>query len=314
MKIAFLFPGQGSQTSGMGKDLYDAFPEYRQIYDKVEKITGIDVKKITFDEKENAKINQTSYTQICILTMSLAILELLKKENIKAEESAGLSLGEYAALIYSNKLSFEDGAKAIKIRGKIMEEQAPIGDWKMVAIIGLDESGVRKACKKVTSGFVDMANFNCNTQIVISGEKEAVIEASNYAKELGARKIVALKTSEPFHTKLLKDASIKLKDELKKINFKSFKTEVIRNIDGKKYSDQDDMPEILSRHIISPVRFAESIKTMLDDGVDTFIEIGPGKSLTSFVKRTDSNVRTFNINNKKSFEETVESIKKLELS
>ena len=275
MKTAFLFPGQGSQVSGMGIDLYNSFQEYKEVYDKVEKLTGIDVKNITFDEKESSKLNQTNYTQICILTMSLAILELLKKENIKAEISAGLSLGEYTALIYSNKLSFEDGVKAIKLRGKIMEDLTPAGNWKMSAIIGLDEEKVRMACEKVKSGFVDLANFNCKTQIVISGEEEAVLEASNYAKELGAKKVIELKTSGPFHTKMLKDASIKLKEELKNINFGSFETTVVRNIDGKKYNDEDDMVDILSKHIISPVRFTESIETMLDYGVDTFIEVGP---------------------------------------
>ncbi len=309
MKIAFLFPGQGSQSSGMGKDLYDNFQEYKDVYNKVKELTGIDVEKITFDEKENSKLNQTSYTQICILTMSLAILELLKKEGIKAEETAGLSLGEYTALIYSKKISFEDGVNAIKMRGKIMEELTPEGTWEMAAIMGLDEDGVKKACEKVKSGFVDMANFNCNSQIVISGEKEAVIEASKYAKELGAKKIIPLKTSGPFHTRLLKEASIKLKEQLQSIEFKNFETSVIRNIDGNKYQNQDNMPEILSKHIISPVRFAESIKTMLDDGIDTFIEVGPGKSLTSFIRRTDQTVKTFAINNKKSFEETVNQIK-----
>ncbi len=311
MKIAFLFPGQGSQATDMGKDLYDAFPEYKKVYDEVESLTGIDVSKITFDEKENEKLNQTRYTQICILTMSLAILELLKKQGIKAEESAGLSLGEYTALIYSKKLSFEDGVKAIAVRGKIMEELSPKGKWKMSAIIGLDEEKVKMACQKVENGFVDLANYNCKTQIVISGEETAVLEACSFAKELGARKVIELKTSGPFHTSLLKDASIKLKQELKKYKFGDFETDVIKNIDGKKYQKDDDMPEILSEHIVNPVRFTDTIQTMLDDGIDTFVEIGPGKSLTSFVRRTNSDVKTFTINDKKSFEETIQNIKSL---
>ena len=313
MKIAFLFPGQGSQKTGMGKDLYDSFQEYKEIYDKVEELTGIDVKKITFNDEEEQKLNQTRYTQICILTMSLAILELLKKEGIKAQESAGLSLGEYTALIYSGKLTFEEGVKAIKMRGQIMEELSPVGNWKMLAIMGLDEEKVRTACKSVKSGFVDLANFNCKTQIVISGEEKAVLEAGNFAKELGAKKVIELKTSGPFHTKLLTGASNKLAEELKNIKFNNFKTEVVRNIDGKKYQDNDDMTEILAEHIINPVRFTESIQTMLDDGIDTFIEVGPGKSLTSFVKRTSDKVKIFTINDKKSFEETVQNIKNLQM-
>ena len=313
MKIAFLFPGQGSQKTGMGKDLYDNFQEYKEVYDKVEELTGIDVKKITFYDEESLKLNQTRYTQICILTMSLAILELLKKEGIKAQESAGLSLGEYTALIYSGKLSFEEGVKAIKMRGQIMEELSPVGNWKMLAIMGLDEEKVRMACQKVKSGFVDLANFNCKTQIVISGEEKAVLEAGNFAKELGAKKVIELKTSGPFHTKLLTDASIKLKEELKNIKFSNFETEVVRNIDGKKYQDSDNMTEILAEHSINPVRFTESIQTMLDDGIDTFIEVGSGKSLASFVKRTSDAVKVFTINDKKSFEEAVKNIKDLQM-
>ncbi len=309
MKIAFLFPGQGAQALQMGKDLYDEYPEYRKIYDEVYKITGIDVAKITFEDEE--KLNQTKYTQICILTMSLAILELLKKENIEADELSGLSLGEYSALIHSGKISFEDGVKAIKIRGELMQDLAPKGDWAMSAIIGLDENLLREACKKVTTGFVDLANFNSPDQIAISGEKEAVLEAMENAKALGARKAVLLKTSGPFHTKMLKEASENLKKELEKIEFKEFKINVVKNLDGKKYSENDNMPNLLAKHIISPVRFVESIKTMLEDGIDTFIEVGPGKTLSSFVRKTNPNVKIFYINNKATLEDTVKTIKSL---
>lgn len=307
MKIGLLFPGQGSQSVGMGKDLYESFEEYRKIYEEVNRITGIDVAKITFEQED--MLNQTKYTQLCILTMSMAILKLLKKENIIADISMGLSLGEYSALIYSGCLNFEDGIKLVKKRGTYMQELAPEGEWAMSAIIGLDEETLRNVCNSINSGFVTLANFNYVGQIAISGEKVAVEEAMIKAKEKGAKRAVPLKTSGPFHTKMLIKASEMLEKELENVEFNDFKTPVIKNIDGQIYKNNDNIRDILAKHIISPVRFTESIKTMLDYGVDTFVEIGPGRTLTSFVKKADTNVKLYNINDKKSLEETVVEIK-----
>ena len=303
MKIGFLFPGQGAQTVGMGKDLYDNFEEYRNVYNKVKEITGIDVADITFNKEE--ELNQTKNTQICILTMSLAILELLKKENIESEISSGLSLGEYSALINSGAISFEDGVKIIKKRGELMQEFCPEGDWSMVAILGLDEEKINEICKNIKSGFIAPANYNCPGQIVISGEKKAIEEAIEKAKEAGAKKAVELKTSGPFHTEMLKEAAEKLREELENIDIHQFKTTVIKNIDGKEYSNEDNIKDILSKHITNPVRFEQGIKTMLDKGVDTFIEVGPGKSLSGFVKRSSRDVKILNINDITSFENTI---------
>lgn len=307
MKIGFLFPGQGAQTVGMGKDLYDNFEEYRNVYNKVKEITGIDVADITFNKEE--ELNQTKNTQICILTMSLAILELLKKENIESEISSGLSLGEYSALINSGAISFEDGVKIIKKRGELMQEFCPEGDWSMVAILGLDEEKVNEICKNIKSGFIAPANYNCPGQIVISGEKKAIEKAIEKAKEAGAKKAVELKTSGPFHTEMLKEAAEKLREELENIDIHQFKTTVIKNIDGKEYSNEDNIKDILSKHITNPVRFEQGIKTMLDKGVDTFIEVGPGKSLSGFVKRSSRDVKILNINDITSFENTIKVLK-----
>lgn len=307
MKIGFLFPGQGAQTVGMGKDLYDNFEEYRNVYNKVKEITGVDVADITFNKEE--ELNQTKNTQICILTMSLAILELLKKENIESEISSGLSLGEYSALINSGAISFEDGVKIIKKRGELMQELCPEGDWSMVAILGLDEEKVNEICKNIRSGFIAPANYNCPGQIVISGEKKAIEEAIKKAKEAGAKKAVELKTSGPFHTEMLKEAAEKLREELENIDIHQFKTTVIKNIDGKEYSNEDNIKDILSKHITNPVRFEQGIKTMLDKGVDTFIEVGPGKSLSGFVKRSSRDVKILNINDITSFENTIKVLK-----
>lgn len=187
MKIGFLFPGQGSQVVGMGKDLYEKYEEARSIYDIVKKITGIDVAKISFEGNED-ELNQTKNTQICILTMSLAILKLLEKENIKAEMSSGLSLGEYSALIYSKGITFEEGVKLVKNRGEYMQNLAPSGEWLMAAILGMTEEDVYKVCSKVTNGFAVPVNFNCPGQIVISGDKEGINQVESIAKELGAKK------------------------------------------------------------------------------------------------------------------------------
>lgn len=301
MKIGFLFPGQGAQCIGMGKDLYDKYPEYRIIYEKVNKITGQKIDELTFNTTEE-KLSQTKNTQIAILTMSLAILEILKKENITAEATMGLSLGEYTALIYSGALSFEDGIKIVQKRGELMQKLCPKGDWSMAAILGLDEEKINEICNNITIGFVSPANYNCPGQIVISGEKDAVLEAIEKSKQEGAKKAVELKTSGPFHTCKLANASEALKKELETIKIGKFGTRVIKNINGKPYEKQDDVKEILANHIINPVRFGDGLQTMIDMGIDTFIEIGPGKTLSGFVKRTSKEVKILNINNVESLE------------
>ena len=297
MKLGFLFPGQGSQSVGMGKDLYEKYEEVRNIYDKVKEITGIDIAKITFDGPEEV-LNETKYTQLAILTMSLGILEILNKKGIKADISSGLSLGEYTALIYSKALSLEDGIKLVQKRGQYMGELVPKGEWLMAAILGMDEAQVEEVCKRVTKGFVVPANFNTTGQIVISGEKEAVEEAEIIAKELGAKKVRVLKTAGPFHTKKLEDASSAYRKELEVVEFNDFETTVIKNLDGIEYKKEDNVKDILEKHIISPVRFSNGLQTMINLGVDTFVEIGPGKALSGFVKRieTDKEITILNIN------------------
>ncbi len=313
MKIGFLFPGQGSQITGMGKDLYEKYEDVRNIYEKVKNITGIDVKTLSFDAESDI-LNQTKNTQICILTMSLAILKLLEKENIKAEISSGLSLGEYTALIYSKAISFEDGVKLVKNRGEYMQTLAPKGDWSMAAILGMDEDNVLTLCKKVKNGFAVPVNFNCPGQIVVSGDKEGIAEIETLGKEMGAKKIRILNTSGPFHTEKLIDASNALRKDLEKLNLNDFETKVVKNLDGKIYNKNDDIQDILAKHIISPVHFEKCLQTMISEGVDTFIEVGPGKTLSGFVKRMPANpsekeLTILNINNVESYENTIKILK-----
>ena len=313
MKIGFLFPGQGAQTPGMGKDLFDKYDCVKSIYDKVSEITGIDIKQISFSENDE-RLNETRYTQLCILTMSLGILEILKQNGINADMSAGLSLGEYTALIYSNLFNFDDGIKIVEKRGKYMSELVPEGNWKMAAILGLSDEQVQEVCKKVSSGFVVPVNYNCVGQVAISGEEKAIEEAEQIAKEYGAKKVVVLNTSGPFHTEKLKTSAMALEKDLKNIEFNKMDSKVVKNLDGEVYVNNDDYVQILVNHMINPVRFSKCITTMMDNGIDTFIEIGPGRTLSGFVKRmkSDKDINILNINNVESLEKTINCVKENE--
>lgn len=310
MKIGFLFPGQGAQSVGMCKDLYDTYEEVRKVYERASDILGFDVARLTFESTEE-ELGKTQNTQIAILVMSLAILELLEKERISAKEVAGLSLGEYTALIYAGFISFEEGIKLVQKRGEFMQNYVPEGEWSMAAVMGLEDEQVEDACRKAQSrGFVVPANYNCPKQVAISGEKDAVNYAMELAKEGGARKVRELKTGGPFHTEKLQEAANKLKEELEKVDINYNKEiSLIKNIDAEPYNESTDIKANLAKHITCPVRFKESVQTMIEDGVDTFIEIGPGKVLSGFVKKIDDSVKIMHINNVESLKQTIESLK-----
>lgn len=314
MKIGFLFPGQGSQAVGMGKDLYDSYEEVRNIYDNVQNITGIDIKTLSFEGNEKT-LNETKYTQVAVLTESLAILEILKKNGITPEMSAGLSLGEYTALISGGVFDFQEGVKLVQKRGEIMQNLTPEGNWKMAAILGLEEQQVEQVCNSVQDGFVVPANYNTIGQIVISGEENAVIEAGEKAKEIGAKKVSILKTAGPFHTEKLEKCSEALREELNKVKINTdVATKVVKNLDGEIYTKTDDVVDILSNHIMNPVRFTKVLKTMYENGVDTFIEVGNGKTLSGFVKRMKfgDNIKIMNIDNCTTLENVIKEVKENE--
>ncbi len=220
-------------------------------------------------------------------------------------------MGEYTALINGNVFSFEEGVKLVQKRGEYMQNLLPKGEWQMAAILGMDEKQVAEVCSKVTSGFVVPANYNCIGQIAISGEKDAVLEAVQIAKNMGAKKAIALKTAGPFHTEKLVESSNALRKELDNIKINKLETKVIKNIDGELYEETDDIKNILAKHIVNPVRFSRTLENMILSGIDTFIEIGPGKTLSGFLKRMEISEKTkiLNINNVSSLKETLEIIK-----
>ena len=314
MKRAFLFPGQGSQIVGMGKDIYEKYEEARKIYERASEISNIDIKKICFEGPEE-ELNKTENTQIAILTTSLAILEVLKSKNINADIAVGLSLGEYGALIYSGIISFEDGIKLIQKRGYYMGNLLPKEEYAMAAIIGLEVNKIEEICEKLNEQgkFVVPANYNCSVQTAISGETNAIDEAIELLKQAGAKRAIKLKTSGPFHTVKLQEAKNAYEKELEKYesNFRIENCEnikVIKNLDGNYYTKNDNIKEILAKHIISPVRFDKAIKLMENEEIEEYVEIGPGKVLTGFIKKDNKEAKVYNINNLETLENYINNI------
>ena len=317
MKIAFMFPGQGSQFVGMGKDIYEKYQEAKEVYEHASDILGIDVKKLCFESSEE-ELTKTENTQIAIAVTSLAVLAVLKKNNINAEAAVGLSLGEYVALMYANYITIEDGLKLLKKRGYFMGNYIPKEEFSMAAIIGLDSEIIENVCNEISedNNFVAVANYNCKSQTVISGNSNAVDKAIEVLKEKGAKKAVKLKTGGPFHTLKMEEARKLYSEELKNVNFnmENSKIKVIKNINGEFYNKDDNFKQVLSEHIVSPVRFDKAIELMKNNGIDTFIEIGPGKTMSGFVKKDlkDLDIKCYQTENLEQLENTICEIKNME--
>ncbi|MGU8023400.1 ACP S-malonyltransferase [Streptococcus suis] len=283
-KTAFLFAGQGSQTVEMARDLYEYSPIVRETFDQASQILGYDIRNL-IDNQED-KLHQTRYTQPAILTTSLAIYRLLVEKGIQPDMVAGLSLGEYSALVASGALAFEDGIALIAKRGEYMETAAPAGTGKMIAVLNTDVNLIEEVCSSVTSGIVSPANYNTPAQIVIGGEVASVDEAVELLKEAGVKRMIPLNVSGPFHTALLRPASEQLAQALEQVEFADFQVELVGNTEAK-VMKKEDIKSLLTRQVMEPVRFYESIATMQEAGVTNFIEIGPGKVLSGFVKKID---------------------------
>lgn len=312
MKIAFIFAGQGSQYIGMGKELYDNILICREAFDKARSLLDFDIKELMFNgEKE--KLDITENTQPAILATSIMAMKALEEKKIVPSVVAGLSLGEYSALVSANALSFDEAIKLVRKRGKFMQEAVPIGVGSMIAIIGLDLEKIKMAIEEAKSnGIVEIANYNTNNQIVVGGEKNAVEKVKELCIEFGARRVIELKVSGPFHTSLLEEASVKLKEELNEIEFNNPELKIISNVTADFVENKEEIKEILCKQVKSSVRWSESINKMLDMGVDTFIELGPGRVLSGFVKEISREkglkVNIFNVEDLKSLEKTLEGI------
>lgn len=301
MKAAFIFPGQGAQKIGMGKDFYETFEVSKAVYDQASSWLGMDVCELCFEE--NDRLDITRYTQVGLLTTELAILKAVEEKGIRPVVTAGLSLGEYAAITAAGKISLEDALRVIDKRGLYMQEAVPVGG-AMSAVIGLDMEVIRKVCEE-TEGIVEVANDNCPGQTVISGEAEAVAAAGEALKAAGARMVTPLKVSGPFHSSMLKGAGDRLKPELEKVQWMHSDIPYVSNTTAELVEDKDKILPLLVRQVSESVRWKEDVKVMTDMGVDTFIEIGPGKTLAGFMKRIDRKIKCINI-------ETVKDMEKLE--
>ncbi|MBO4701922.1 MAG: ACP S-malonyltransferase [Lachnospiraceae bacterium] len=304
-KRVFMFPGQGSQYIGMGKEIYETFPKAKEVFDKASTITGLDVAAMCFEENE--KINITEYTQICMLTVEAALFAVLEEKGITYDLTAGLSLGEYGALIASGAMSMEDAFAIVRKRGIYMQNAVPEGGG-MSAVIGLDASVIEDACAEVMDNkdmydkgdsslpfTVSVANYNNPKQSVITGRKDAVQAAGKILEEKGALKVVELNVSGPFHSALLEGAGEQLAEALKDIELSDIKVPYIANVTAEYVTDKGDIKELLKKQVSSSVKWQQSLELMIKDGVDEFIEIGPGHTLTGFVKKIDRGLKTVNI-------------------
>lgn len=312
MKTAFIFAGQGSQYIGMGKDLYENISVCREVFDKANDILGFDIKDLIFNGNKE-ELDITENTQPAILITSIAAKKAIEEKGIKADVVAGLSLGEYSALVTSEVLNFEEAVALVKKRGRFMQEAVPVGIGSMAAIIGLPLEKLKAALEKAReNGIVEIANYNTNNQIVVGGEKEAVKKAMELSLEAGAKRAIELKVSGPFHTSLLEKASIKLREELQNIEFDKPKVKTISNVTAEIIEEKDDIKSLLFSQVKSSVRWSESIEKMLNMGVDTFIELGPGRVLSSFIKEITREkgvkVKIYNVEDMKSLQKTLEGI------
>ena len=304
-KTAFLFAGQGAQYLGMARDLYDHYPIVKDTIDQASQVLGYDLRLLIDTDAE--KLNQTRYTQPAILATSVAIYRLLLEKGHKPDMVAGLSLGEYSALVASGALDFEDAVALVAKRGAYMEEAAPAGSGKMVAVLNTPVELIEEACKKASKlGIVTPANYNTPTQIVIGGEVVAVDHAVELLQEAGAKRLIPLNVSGPFHTALLESASQKLAEALSQVNFSDLTCPLVGNTEAR-VMKKEEIVSLLTRQVKEPVRFYESIAVMQEAGVTNFIEIGPGKVLSGFVKKIDKTAKLANVEDQVSLEALLEN-------
>ena len=289
-KTAFLFPGQGAQKTGMGQDFYEKFPSAREIFDQASQWLSLDMKALCFEK--NDRLNLTEYTQAALVTTCLAMEKVVEEYGLCPDVTAGLSLGEYCAIAVSGGMSVQDAITTVRKRGILMEQAVPAGEGSMAAVMGLDADKIQAVLGGMKA---EIANYNCPGQIVITGPKAAVEEASVKLKEAGARRVLPLTVSGPFHSSMLQNAGKELEKELSKVEFSSLKIPYVTNVTAQYVTDFTETKDLLAKQISSSVRWQQSVEKMLEDGVDTFVEIGPGKTLTGFMKKIAPDAKTYNI-------------------
>lgn len=296
-KIAFVFPGQGAQAVGMGKDIFDHDADARQVFEQADAALGFSLSNIIF-EGPDSDLKQTVNTQPALLTVSTAFLKLVEKAGYKADYVAGHSLGEYSALVAAGALSFEDAVRTVRARGQYMEQAVPSGLGAMAAVLGAEREALHQLCVSISAAgnAVELANVNCPGQIVVSGTAEGVNEVVARGKEIGAKRVIPLEVSGPFHSSLMGNAAVMLAAELAKVNMQDAQIPVIANVTAEPVTDASEIKSLLERQVCAPVLWEDTVQKLIELGVDTFVEIGSGSVLTGLIKKIDRNVKVVTIN------------------
>lgn len=304
-KTAFIFPGQGAQKAGMGKDFYDKYDTARQVFEDASQWLDLDMKELCFEE--NDRLDSTEYTQAAMVTTCLAMEKVMEEQGLCPDVTAGLSLGEYCAIEVAGGLSLKDAITTVRKRGILMEQAVPAGQGAMAAVLGLEGNQIEAVIQGIDG--VSIANYNCPGQIVITGMKAAVEESSLKLKEAGAKRVLPLKVSGPFHSAMLREAGEKLGEVLEMVDVTALKLPYVTNVTAEYVSDCREIKGLLSRQISSSVRWQQSVEAMIDNGVDTFLEIGPGKTLAGFMRKINRDVKVYNIQTVEDMEHVLGAIR-----
>ncbi len=304
-KIAFIYPGQGAQKAGMGKDFYENSESARAVFDRASEILDLDMKELCFEE--NDRLDLTEYTQAALVTTCLAMTKVVSEHGIRPDVTAGLSLGEYCAIAVAGGMSGEDAIRTVRKRGILMQNTVPAGEGAMAAVLGLEASAIEEVIADIEG--VTIANYNCPGQIVITGVTAKVEEASEKLKAAGAKRVVMLNVSGPFHSPLLKSAGEELLKELENVEIHKLEIPYVTNVTAEYVQNEEEIKGLLGQQVSSSVRWEQSIRKMIEEGVDTFVEIGPGKTLAGFMRKISRDVAMYNIGTWEDVEKVAEALK-----